>query len=120
MAAAVAINHSDFDYNVEKPQKRARGVVTMDSSYPAGGEAVDFTTAAIMTGAGGAFTTVTEVLCQNQSPTASKGAGLLAYYDLAAGKFMVYESGADGADFDEITATDDLDDMVIAFQVSGT
>ena len=39
MPAAVAVNYSSFDFNRNVGQAVARGVITMDAAYPAGGEA---------------------------------------------------------------------------------
>ena len=117
MAVTVAINHSDLDYNVVKNQYKARGTITFDTVYVANGEAADFTSTAIMTGAGGAFTTVQECIVTNNSVLAAD-AGLMCTYDNTNKKFFLFESGADGAALDEIGA-DDVSSVVVAFQVTG-
>ena len=118
MAATVTINYSDFDYNIERNQKRARGTAVLDSAYVTGGEPVDFTDTAIMTGAGGAFTTVHEVTVSNSSALAAN-AGYVATYDLTNSKFIMFEAGTDSNPLDQVGSGDNLSAVTLSFQVTG-
>ena len=120
MAVSVTINHSDFDYQESsaKTQKEARGTVTFDTSYVTNGEPVDFTSATIMTGAGGAFTTVNEVLCSNSSATAAN-AGFTVEYDLTNKKFFLFEASTAGTPLDEVTNAQNVSSVIASFMVSG-
>lgn len=118
MAVTISIDHSDFDFNVVKNQYEARGSLTFDTSYPTGGEAVDFTSTTVMTGAGGAFTTVAGVCVTNNAALAAD-AGLLCTYDMTNKKFFLFESGTADAALDEVNDTQDRSGTVVYFVVYG-
>jgi len=85
--------------------------VILDSSYPTGGEAADFTSLAPYS--------AVDAVCIIGHDTGAATTGLMVEWDESASKFKVFESGADGTSFDEITATDDLSAMTINVLVIG-
>ena len=85
--------------------------IILDSSYPTGGEAVDFTSLA-------PFTTVDCVLITGWDSGLAATA-LFPEYDESTGVIKVFEAGADAGPFDEITAADDLSAMTINVLVIG-
>jgi len=85
--------------------------VILDSSYPTGGEAADFTSLA-------PYSAVDAVLITGWDSGLSTTA-LFPEWDESASKFKVFEAGADAGPFDEITAADDLSAMTINVLVIG-
>jgi hypothetical protein len=102
MAATTAVTQQgvigDLRYGVVE--------VTLDSSYPAGGEAVDFVAAL-------GWNSLTAVL----SLQSSSANGYVPQWDGA--EIWMYEAGADAAALDEVAATTDLSAETITCFVVG-
>lgn len=103
----------------DTPLLRAQYVVTMDTAYPTGGEAVDFT-------AGGEFGSVLSVSVDNVDVTDGV-VGYMASWDLSASKFIINEalaaddSGSVNAPFPEAGVDDaSLANISITCTVIGT
>lgn len=112
MAVTVTINFSSFDYNrySDAPEHWAKGTIAFDDSYPTGGEAVDFTSASVMQGNGGAFTTVHGV------QATVRGIGYVCLYDHTNGKFMLFQSDDAVDPLDQVA---DMADLSMAGEGSG-
>jgi len=89
-------------------KQRAIYQVTLDSSYPTGGEAADFTSLA-------PFSAVDCVLVHG-SDSAN---GYVPQWDSSNDKLMMYEAGADAAALDEVANTTDLSAETIVVEVIG-
>jgi hypothetical protein len=83
--------------------------VTLDSSYPTGGEALDFTSLSD-------FSAVDLVVPLNSS----SANGYVPQWDAANSKLLMYEAGADAAALDEVADTTDLSAETIVVMVFGT
>jgi len=120
MAVTVTVNHSDFDYQASsaKAQKVANGTLVFDASYVTNGEPCDWTSTSIMTGDGGAFTTIHEVQLTVQSVTAAD-AGYQCTYDPDNKKLMLFEAASDGGPLDEAANAVTKAGVIVAWQVSG-
>lgn len=83
--------------------------ITLDSSYPTGGEACDFTSLAD-------FASVDLVVPLNSS----SANGYVPQWDSTNSKLMMYEAGADAAALDEVANTTDLSAETVVVMVFGT
>ena len=81
--------------------------VILDSSYPTGGEAVDFTALA-------PYSAVDAVLLVGVD-----AGGYVIEYDESAGKLVAYEAGADAAALDEVANATDLSAVTVNVLVIG-
>lgn len=95
------------DFVGASPKQVAIYQVTLDSSYPTGGEAADFTALA-------PFSAVDIVMILGVD-----AGGRHIEWDISAGKFVVYESGTADAALDEINAATDLSAVTITVMVIG-
>jgi len=81
------------------------GTITMDSSYPTGGESL-----------ASLFATYLSSVVHLQ---AGLNGGYVPEWDSANGKLLVFEAGADGAALDEVADTTDLSAVVFPVMVMG-
>lgn len=108
MAATITTQHyleRFHQLNGDSPKLRAQFTVTLDSSYPTGGEAVDFT-------AGGEFSAIDTVQVESTSAN-----GYVPQWD--GSNILMYEAGADAAALDEVAATTDLSAETVLCTVVG-
>lgn len=102
MAVSTSITHS----GVPGDAKIAVVEVTLDDSYPTGGEAIAWATVL------DAYRIIAVGVLNSSSAN-----GYVPQWDVANSKVLMYEAGADGAALDEVANTTDLSAETITFWV---